>query len=48
MWDDGHADRMGQLITGQTSGSSGVTFGSLGKLKRSISSAVDRLKGKRT
>ena len=43
MWDDGHA---GQLMAGQDSASSGAVSRSLGRLKRSISNAIDKLKRK--
>lgn len=43
MWDDGNADRIGQVIYGRKS--SAVGSRSFGKLKRSISNAVDKLKG---
>ncbi len=47
MWDDGNADRIGQLIIGKKSGPLAVASRSLGKWKRSISSAVGKLKGRR-
>ena len=46
MWDDGNANRMGKLLAGQESASSGAVNRSLRRLKRSISSAVDKLKGR--
>lgn len=46
MWDDGNAERIGQLMAGQESSSLGAVSRSLGRLKRSLSSAVDKLKGK--
>lgn len=46
MWDDGNADRIGQVMNGMKSGSSAVASRSFGKLKRSISNAVEKLKGK--
>ena len=48
MWDDGNADRIEQLMSGKKPGSSAVASRSFGKLKRSISNAVDKLKGKKT
>lgn len=47
MWDDGNADRIGQLLSGKKPGPSAVASQSLGKYKRSISKAVDKLKGKK-
>ena len=46
MRDDGHADRIRQLTSGQTLGSSAVISQLLGKLKRSTSS--NKLKGEQT
>ena len=46
MWDDGNANRMGKLLADQESASSRVITRSLRRLKRSISSAVDKLKGR--
>ena len=47
MWDDGNADRIGQLISVTKPGPLAVASRSLGKLKRSLSSAVGKLKGRR-
>ena len=46
MWDDGNADRIELLLSGKKLGSSAVASRSFGKLKWSISNAVDKLKGK--
>ena len=47
MWDDGNAERLGQIVTGcQESTSSGTLSRSLGRLKRSLGSTIDRFKGK--
>lgn len=46
MWDDGNAERIGQVMNGRKSGSSAVASRSFGNLKRSISNAIDKLKGK--
>ena len=46
MWDDGNANRMGKLLADQESASSRAITRSLRRLKRSIISAVDKLKGR--
>ena len=46
MWDDGNAVGIGQLMVGLGSTPSGAVSRSLGRLKRSISSTVNKLKGK--
>lgn len=46
MWDDGNAGMIGQLMAGQESASTGAVSRSFGGLRRSISSAVGKLKGK--
>lgn len=42
---DGNADRIGQLMAGPESASSGAASRSFGRLRRSISNAVGKLKG---
>ena len=46
MWDDGNADRMMNRVVVKESASLGTLARSLGRLKRSLSNAADRLRGK--